>query len=204
MSPTVSYNGYDITLAVEARRMLMIEVHPLSECIELVYAPTQELIKQSSKTMAELLCFRGQPHVFRGFKGFFVDIDMVLPEKRIVYLGRIINRKQAQDLFEWHMRICQKSPDKVALLRKRGPMGITMERVGCKIPVDYPQLNNEALEKGVRRYMDAFIPQLGNLPIRWVSREKGEKFRQVIWEIAQKASIKQTREETREILKGEF
>ena len=198
------YKGYDITMAVKARQILVLETHLSAECVELVYKPTQEFLKENVGKMTELVCVRNPSYSYLNFKGFSADVDIVVPYKKVAHLGTITTEEQAYDLFYWYLENFKRFPHKIDALKKQGPMGIIRERIGCKIPIDSSRLNNKSLAEGVRRYMRTFVPELAELPIVWIHYREQRKISDAIWKAAKYAAIPQTDEEIREITRQDF
>lgn len=210
--PKTNFMGFDVALAVQARRVLAIETHSSADCLSLVYKLTQELLEELAKCHpANLLCLHSEPYSYCGFSGLSADVYIEAWAKKIVYLGTVITKEQANALYAWHLATYGKTEKKrgirksgyvdgIAVLRQRGPMAITRTRVGCKIPVDSDTLDKPSLIEGVKRYTRTFVPRLANLPIAWMSGQNQETIHAFICRQAEETAKRQTDEEREQII----
>jgi hypothetical protein len=224
MAQRFFFEGLDFTMAVRACRILMIEKHYHADCRRLIYAPTQRLLKRIAILMPNAItCIHGPPYSYEGFAGLSADVYMITPFKTVVYLATVVSKVHAEFVFAWYQETFQVAlkslreayekrqarttqekiemfRQKLDLVKKRGAMAILHERIGCKVPVDSDKLNTEALAKGVRRYFQAFVPQLEKTEIRWMPEETAQLLLNFIREKAGQHAIHQTPEELREIV----
>lgn len=236
------YQGFNIRLAVMARKILMMEIHPTADCQKLVYEPTRRLLrKMALAPPSMLLCLHGTPYTYGGIDGLSADVDIITPDKQVVYLATIVSRPHAQSALDTYKeefqgildvlqgfhamldnlfgRKSQEEKERIKteiqqklelqesnirhrlqLLSERGEMAIIHERVGCKIPVDSDKLDIRALEKGVKRYFQGFVPQLAEIDIVWMPPKKQRALRIFIRKQAEQISTPQTDEERRKII----
>jgi len=93
---------------------------------------------------------------------------------------------------------------KLEMLKHRGKNAITFDRVGCRVPVDSDNLDIPALTQGVKRYLQAFVPQLGKTDVSWMPPKLQQSLRKFIREKAEHVSVPQTFEERRNIAIEDF
>lgn len=216
--------GFDVTLAVQARRVIMMETHSVDECVNLVYKPTQDLLKKLVKKPPDSLMFMHRPpYRYKGTSGFSVDVDVVMPDSKIAYLATIITRAQAQSEFEFHKKAFRDILDaldvacsgqrfepieeyqaavlyKLSLLEQRGPMAIRREHVGCKVPVDSNRLCLASIADGVDRYLQTFAPKLLGIQINWMSSQEQKRLYEFIIKKAKETATPQTDKDRKKVI----
>jgi hypothetical protein len=220
----LSFQGFDVALAVQARRVIMMETHSVDECVRLVYKPTQDLLKKIAGKHPDFLVFMHRsPYRYKGTPGFSVDVDVVMPNKKVAYLATVITRAQAQSEFEFHRQAFQKLLKaldeacsgrrfepiedykaavryKLELLEQRGPMAIRREHVGCKVPVDSNRLCLASIANGVERYLQTFAPQIVGVQINWMPSMEQRKLYEFIIQKAKETAIPQTDNDRKKVI----
>jgi hypothetical protein len=212
------FGHYDLTMAVTARRMLQIETHPLSECLEQVYKPVKEVLNELTEhkpSALRLICegpFAYAPNAEApNFPGLSALIYAVLPDNRVLYLCTVVTKNLAEALFEWRSKVYGNSKDSkgrkrrkkraiLKILERRGPMAISSERTGCKVPVSSDGIGAGEMENGVGRFMRLFTPALASVSIVWISEKLRQGILACIKDYAQKTAKYQTREECKKII----
>lgn len=224
MAQKFFFQKLDLTLSIEARRILKIETHPLAVCQEQVFGPTQRLLRRIAlQSPTVLQCGHGKIYVCPGFSGTAADIDIITLDNKMAYLATIISQDYAQSQLDFNLEAFQEllkflqdlrrkrslvtvekfisaAQNMLKLLKERGKMSIVRDRVGCKIPVDSEKLDSISLTKGVRRYFEAFIPQLVKTPVLWLSEKRQQVLYAVIWEKAKGIANPPTKEEHRRMI----
>lgn len=189
---------YNIDLAVEARKVLMLEANSYEECMRLVYEPTLKFLREFfALNPVRLVCLRG-PVIFpEDGKGSYCDLDIVGQENRIAYIGTIRDQIQAMENWQWFLKINHHLPDRVKLLKNRGPMAIIRHRIRCDIPVPFEPLSLLALENGLRKFLKTFLPQFDSdaLKVVWLDRRLQQKIERHIRDESQKSARPQTDKE---------
>jgi hypothetical protein len=194
--------GYNIDLAVEARRVLMFEATPYEECMRLVYEPTLQLLKELlASNPTELVCLRGPIIYPEKANGSYCDLDVVGPQNQIIHIGTVRDRLQSQDRWKWFLKINHHLPDRVRLLENRGPMTIIRHRIRCDIPVLSEQLDLPAMEEGLRKFLRTFLPQFEceDTKITWLDKQLQQNIERQIKDEARQRAVPQTEAEKRRI-----
>ena len=166
--------GYDVTLAVQAYRVLEIEAHTFEECKQLVWDPTQKILDELAKQRPKSLTFlRERPRQAQSQEGVSCGINIVGAGKKVAYIGKIVDRKKAFSIFEWFLETFKKFPDKTERLRQLSdPMTIIRWWIMCSIPVESDGINQQSAEKGIKKYLTLFAPGLAHIPISWLPEKK--------------------------------
>jgi hypothetical protein len=228
MAKKYFFEGLDFILAVQAYRVLMIETHCQADCLRLVYKPIQRLLERTALLKPKsLLLMRGRPYAYKDFAGWSADVYVITPFKIVAYLATIVSQEHAHFAFEWYKEVFQAllesledldkkrgtksaeesrtiAQDKFDLLNKRGEMAIIRERVGCKVPVDSNEPDNATIAKGVKRYFQAFTPQLAEVKIVWLPEKRQQHFNSLIKEKAGQIAMHQTDADRRKIVREDF
>lgn len=198
---------YDVELAIEARRIILFEVHSQKECQRLVWQPIKKLLKELERQKPNnLVCLHSPLYSYKkplhppNQGGKCSDIDLVGPKNKLMYLGTIVDREEAKDLWNWYLERYPADSPMGELLRKKGPMAIIREYFHCTIPVDFDDLNSKAMEQGIRLFLKSFAPSLSGLPIKWMPKNEQKILANFLWQEAKRKANPQTIEEKEQIL----
>lgn len=209
----------DAELSIRARRVLRYEAHTSSECIEVVWKPTQEffeaLVSQKPKY---ILCAKSRPFSPNQNEEQCVDVDILGPDGKTAYLGMVANTKQSLHVWTKYAKNCLEGamicsdalPD--ASMRERfdeyvnglnrlldnGPLMIIRENIGCFIPVIAEELSRRAVERGARKMIAAMAPALSSLSIRWLPVTLETDFTRLVEKTARDTANRPTRQEREE------
>lgn len=192
------------TPAVKACRMLLIETHFVADCREEIFEPARKILSEYAQHhRPELVCMHGPPHPrgeTLGETGLSIEVYAQIPPKTLIYVVTVINRAQAEFLHRRYLQVFKGHPDKIAQIEKLGPMSIKSERFGCTIPVKSQELNISQLEQGIRRYLEAFVPALSNVAIKWMPEQQQSQLHAQLWRSAKATAVLQTIEEAARII----
>ncbi len=195
---------YDAGMAVNARRVLMLETHSFDDCNRLVWEPILKMLLELSRLEPKsIICLHGPVYTYNRYptiRGSSIDVDIVGPNKEIAYLGTVIDKGEALAVWKWLLETYRRFPHKILELREDGPRAIIRERTRCSIPVDCETFDIHAVEQGVRRYLQKFMPRLANCLIQWMEREYQDAIEAFIWDEAKRTAMPQTEEEREQVI----
>lgn len=222
MSVTASF---DAKLSIRARQILRYEAHSSSECIELVWKPTQEFLKDLARQKPQyILCARGKPFSPNQNEEQCVDVDVIGPNGKTAYLGMVANISQALYIWTKYAKNClekavicadalpeesvrEKFDEYVNSLKRLldvGPLAIIIENIGCFIPVIAEDLSRRSVEKGIKKIIKAIAPALSDLPIRWLTTEMQADFERLVEKQARDSADRPTRKEREDVYKQDI
>jgi len=195
---------YDFSLAAQARRVLLLEAHTGIDRQNLVWRPTRKMLQEiAEKGQKTLVCLATKPIRAKGRKGCFAHIDFAGPNNCIAYLGTAVNKQEAEENIQRHLKY-QSQRHLVKILREKGPMTIIFEQTRCAIPVDTEELNQTALEEAIRRFLDIFAPKIKRIKIKWLPKKEQQLLEYLIWDKAEKTAKPQTKEEKMRIIQQDM
>lgn len=101
------------------------------------------------------------------------NVYLVGPGGVVLWVGEVTRR----DIAEWSWRkevgLAREENDqeRVRFLEQGGPFAVDRDEYGCSIGLDAGGLDREALENGIRKYLNAFSPPLAALPCSWLTED---------------------------------
>ena len=159
---------YDISLAVQAIRTLFSEMHSNEDCSQFVWKPIQFWLQRlTEENPPTLTCFHENLLPDEESGGHRCDAYLVVPGNKIIYLGTIQSRKEAESQNRW---LKETFPERDKDLANQFAMVRWWNM--CRIPVDAEPLTLETIESGVRMYLQELAPALCQTPIVWLPEEK--------------------------------
>lgn len=187
---------------MQAIRVLFTEAHDGCDRHELIWAPNQlQMDMLAAQNPEEIVCLCEDPVYGKNTNGCSCNVYMVAPEKKIIYLGTVVNRKRAHLDFN---RLKKALPHKTKQLKKGGPFAIARQQTMCSIPMDADILTPEVIQQGVRKYLWKFAPKLAEIPLKWLPKKRQTEITQEIFYQALTSAKRQTREERVEIYSNDF
>lgn len=144
----IRYRNFDITLAALAYRFFMVETHTWEECHELIIKPTEEALWRFAAEPADkLVCVHSLALIDKlELIRDRADIMLVLPNEKVVYLGRVVS----PSVGEYY------------------PAMIQRDRYGISIPVTDTILTPSSCIDGARKYLQQVCPPLAQRSIKWL------------------------------------
>lgn len=169
------HQGYDLTLAVVARRHLQFSVVTHEQRHRRVWQPTDRFLNQLSRARpATVTCFASQPYHFpEDSLGTCVNVYAVNVKRQVAYLGTVFSRQaEADDRAAFVARLRDCDPDQADLF-DRGNTTIIRELCYCRIPSPALRLTTPTLTTAVQWYFETLAPPLAAAKIRWLSKNVG-------------------------------
>jgi len=195
---------YDFSLAAQARRVLLLETHTGIDRQNLVWRPTRKMLQEiAEKGQKSLVCLTTKPIRVKDREGYFAHIDFAGPNNCIAYLGTAVNKQEAEENMQRHLKY-QSQRHLVKMLRQKGPMTIIFEQTRCAIPIDTEELNQSALEEAIRRFLAIFAPKIKRIKINWLPEKEQQLLEYLIWDKAEKTAKPQTKEEKMRIIQQDI
>lgn len=190
------FHGYDCTLAVIARRVLLFdETTTARERFEQVWQPTDKFLEALRRLKPKrITCFAGSKWQFpEGSPGQCVNVYVVNPAREVEYLGTVFDRQaEANDRQQLLSRLDRDDPDQAALLRECGATAIIRDHRFCRIPSDTRHLTQSALTKAVRQFFRVKVPELATKPFVWLSTRIGHQLDREIAHAADQAAMNES------------
>lgn len=178
--------------AVEARQTLSrpYDDASLRISMERVYTPTDQALRRLAKQPPPILrCLHSQEYEQQEVpEGSFVHVDLVLPDKTVVYLGLVCNQAYAR----WHWREADKRYEKTlgdsTEVCRRGSLTILREWYVCIIPVESQRLSDRVIVDATHRYLIQIAPSLigSRVDFNWLPRETMHALERQIMKLADK------------------
>lgn len=200
------HKGYNLELAVTARRVLMLEARTGEDRAKYVWEPQKKFLRDLARSKpVTLTCFTGKPFRFPGHTtGRCLNVYVVNDARAVAYFGTVFSRQANKDAWQFllqHYRLHY--PRLVPDLGNKGPTVIMREKFLCRIPSPARHLSRLAVESAVRSYMRMIEPDLIRLPIAWLPVPEGTHLDEHIWAQAVAAAKQQTREEREKIFEDD-
>ncbi len=196
------WKKYDLSLAITAMRMLAIESHSMEDLKRILWDPTQKLLQNLEKQEPQyLLCLMGKPRLSFGKEGFSSHVSIVGPNQKVAYLGTVVDRQKANEIWEWFLKEIPGSAEK---FKAHGPMTIIRWWIMCSIPVNSCGINQQTAEQGVKKYMKLFAPSLSELPIIWLPKKEQAAINSFILKESLCQAKPQTKEERTHIFSADI
>lgn len=170
-----THQGYDLTLAVVARRHLQFSVATPEQRHRRVWQPTDRFLNQMSRARPrQVTCVASQPYHFpEDSPGTCVNVYAVNGKRQVAYLGTVFSQQaEADDRAAFVARLRDCDPDQAELF-DRGKTTIIREACFCRIPSPAARLTTSALTKAVQWYFQTLAPRLADTNIRWLPKEVG-------------------------------
>lgn len=170
-----THKGYDLTLAVVARRHLQFSVATHQKRRERVWNPTDRFLERMSRARPQqVTCFASQPYHFpNDSPGTCVNVYAVNQKLQAAYLGTVFSRQaEEDDRAAFVARLRDVDPDQAEVF-SRGVNTIIREVCFCRIPSPALRLTVAALTKAVQWYFEILAPRLTAANIRWLPKEVG-------------------------------
>ena len=178
------FNGYDLTLAVTAKRILLYETHSNEERAALIWKPTQEFFQSLAKQgPKQTIYFFGKQFQFPKKQNCICqNVYAANQANQVAYLGTLFNKYAI-----YHDRARMKGRSSNAL-KKIGMEKIVRDRFFCIVPANTKDIDEKSIITAIKKYLKCFsdatlIPLLAESTICLLSAEKGELLnKQIIME----------------------
>jgi hypothetical protein len=197
----LKWKKYNLELAIQARIVLMKEMHPKEEREELVWLPTDKALKDFAKNKPKfLLCFHGPIFIDReslGTGATFCDLYAIASDNKVVYIGTLLDKKQTEANWLWLLNVSEEP--EIRELKRKGKMAPVRYKIRCYIPSPCFRLTRRAMEKGIRLFLRTFVPEMSGVKIKWLGQKEQDVIEGQIRKEAEERAWPQTRQEKREI-----
>lgn len=218
------YRNYNVELAVLANLMILSNrTYLMDKCMEKVYSPTDEAIRNFINSQTTILLFSGPVYrpkfPKRNETSRACDLYAVLPDNKVIYVGTLISAYLAVAIHEHLLSILiegarskKKISEVISILERIEILtskifSVVRRNIRCYIPVFSEEIGKTEKEEGFRRFLLSLFPQMTRAPIDWLPNKEGEELLLAIEARAGKEKKKekpQTRKEREYLLRQEF
>lgn len=187
--PRYQFQGLNLDMAVAMRKTMRLEHRPILTVYMQVYHLSDDILSElAEKQPASLTALASEPIFPPRWKGKYVNVDLILPDKTVLYLGCVLDReltgdmrryRLANDLLKLHHQKIQ--TEDILTIRREGWI--------CAIPMMSDELSTPILTEAVKRYFANFVPKLGKVPLVWLNDEHPDLAHEVEEKLRQKATL---------------
>jgi hypothetical protein len=165
------FPGYDLTKAIEARRIMRYEVHSRDHVLRDVYNQSDNALRNLAvakpATLTAIASDYWAPNP-ENWQGKYRDVDIALPSGSLLYIGCVLDRKLTEEIRKFRL------DDQRLILRHQDILQedlLKIRREGwlCTIPSMSDELPTNILTDAVRRYFVEIAPGLEATELQWLN-----------------------------------
>ena len=196
------FEEYDLAFAVTVRHALLREKLDNEKRNNLIWQPTQEFLKDmAAVTPVQIICFSGATYRLpKETFGWCTNMYVVNSYQAVAYLGTVFCK---QAFFDYciHQANCLKKiltdaentkellevqEEVTRWLQLADNPKIVHDICLCLIPTDREYINELTIIESTHLYLRTCVPELSNVTIYLLSKEKGKLLDRCIWQEAKR------------------